>query len=83
MRLQEKVEEDLRQNPPLLVQPPVEEPQPTPSAVAATGRRASFSSDGSDATGAGHAGGSRRRGEGRADLGPCASQLLPRAHLVV
>jgi hypothetical protein len=46
-RLQEKVEEDLCQHLPLLVQPPVEEPQPAPSAAAATGRRASFSSCGS------------------------------------
>jgi hypothetical protein len=75
-RLQEKVEEDLCQHLPLLVQPPVEEPQPAPSAAAATGRRASFSPCGSagvwgwrSGTGAGHASGSRRCGDDRAGQG--------------
>jgi hypothetical protein len=72
MRLQENLEEDLHQHPPLLVQLPVEEPQPVPSA-AATGRRAGFSSGGSAGEVRGwHAMGAGRGPGTRADLGGAA-----------
>jgi hypothetical protein len=73
-RLQEKVEEDLCQHLPLLVQPPVEEPQPPPRAGGPASPRVAARGCGGGGAGQGlgtraDLGGAAMTGQGRAGWG--------------